>query len=160
MSLSREELKIEGLIGRVANLGREAPKNMNGPCFPDNSGLGFRNPLATQGVGVDHVVDSSPLRDISNALNTLANSTSIRTWKKLALEVRLPQEIPLCPTNLERRPLMELDEPQFVKKRCLRSGGDYEGKLSSGCWVPALLVPMSCISWNYHEVGTHKQLTN
>ena len=75
---------------------------MNGPCFPDNSGLGFRNPLVTQGVGVDHVVDSSPLRDISNALNTLANSTSIRTWKKLALEVRLPQEIPLCPTNLER----------------------------------------------------------
>ena len=31
---------------------------------------GFGNPLATQGVGVDHAIDSSPLGDISNALNT------------------------------------------------------------------------------------------
>ena len=99
----------------------EAPKNVNDPCFPTKPGLVFGTPLTSQGVGVDHTIDRSLLKDISNALNTLPESASIRTWKKLAREVKLPQESPLCPTNMERRPLMELDEPQSLKKRCLRS---------------------------------------
>ena len=116
-----KELEIEGLFDGVANLGRVAPKNVNDPCFPTKPGLVFGTPLTSQGVEVDHAIDGSLLKDISNALNTLPESASIRTWKKLACEVKLPQESPLCPTNMKRRPLMELDEPQSLKKRCLRS---------------------------------------
>ena len=124
MALNRspeKELEIERLSDGVANLGRVAPKNVNDPCFPTKPGLVFGTPLTSQGVGFDHAIDRSPLRDISNALNTLPESASIRTWKKLAHEVKLPQESPLCPTNMECQPLMELDEPQSVKKRYLRS---------------------------------------
>ena len=68
----------------------EAPKNVNDPCFPTKPGLVFGIPLTSQGVGVDHTIDRSLLKDISNALNTLPESASIRTWKKLAREVKLP----------------------------------------------------------------------
>ena len=32
-------------------------------------------------------------------------------------------------------------------------GGDHEGKLSSGCWAPAPLDPISYISWNCCGLG-------
>ncbi|KAL4652403.1 hypothetical protein ACB092_01G230800 [Castanea dentata] len=32
-------------------------------------------------------------------------------------------------------------------------GGGHEGELHGGCWMPTPPGPMSCLSWNYHELG-------
>ena len=62
--------------------------------------------------------DRIPLQDLTNSHINLPDNTTFRTWKKLAREVTPQQENVNNPTSIERRPLMELDEPQPVKKRC------------------------------------------
>jgi len=61
--------------------------------------------------------DRTPLQDMTNSQINLPDNATLRTWKKIAREVNPQQENVNSPTSFERRPLMELDEPQPVKKR-------------------------------------------
>ena len=66
--------------------------------------------MRAQGEGGDQI-DRNPLQDISNIQNNPPKSTLIRTWKKIACEVNLHQKNANNPISLDRRPLLELDEP-------------------------------------------------
>ena len=62
---------------------------------------------------------------LQNGVSTLTNSqinlpdnTTLRTWKKIAREFTPQQENINSLNSIDRRPLMELDEPQLVKKKC------------------------------------------
>ena len=118
LKLNHEKEKMmAGLSERVAKLGRDPQKQ----AYECNAYVDSRQGGGATGRNKQEIViqrDRTLLQDLTNSQINLHDNTTLRTWKKLAREVTPQQENVSSPTSIERRPLMELDEPQPVKKRC------------------------------------------
>ena len=60
----------------------------------------------------------TPMQDSTNLQINLPDNTTLRTWKKIAREFTPQQENVNNPSSIDRRPLLELDELQPIKKKC------------------------------------------
>ena len=115
--LSHEkERVIAGLSEGVAKLGRETQKQLydyNAQAEPKQGG----GVSASKKGEILLQRDRTLLQDMTNSQINLPNNATLKTWKKIACEVNTQQENVNSPTSFECKPLMELDEPQPVKKR-------------------------------------------
>lgn len=115
-----KERVIEGLFEGVAKLGCEVQKAayVSNVQVNPKQGIGISERTQREGGAQS---DRTPLQDLSNFQNNTPESATLRTWKKLAREVNSQQENVDRATSLDRRHLMELDEPQPVKRRCMQN---------------------------------------
>ena len=60
----------------------------------------------------------TPMQDLTNLQINLPDNTTLRTWQKIAREFTPQQENVNNPSSIDRRPLLELDELQPIKKKC------------------------------------------
>ena len=60
----------------------------------------------------------TPMQDSTNLQINLPDNTTLRTWKKIAREFTPQQENVNNPSSIDRRPLLELNELQPIKKKC------------------------------------------
>ena len=112
-----KEKMIAGLSESVAKLGRNSlqqayDSNVH-PDLRQNDGAAGRN----KGEAVIQRA-RTPMQDLTNPQINLPDNTTLRTWKKIAREFTPQQENVNNPSNIDRRPLMELDELQPIKKKC------------------------------------------
>ena len=112
-----KEKMIAGLFKRVAKLGCNPPKQ----AYDSNA---YPNPRQSGGAVGRNKGEAmiqrakTPMQDLTNSQINLLDNTTLRTWKKIAREFSPQQENINSLNSIDRRPLMELDEPQPVKKKC------------------------------------------